>query len=144
MSKALDKAFKQATKKLKKAGEDIFKLSKPVSTFLFVYSAQGVIDNGGYKYFFESDWPNNPPYSNFINAYEEIGCEKQAIDFNRVVSSFPFENPHLNESARQKYIDDNYDEDEIEVKGWGEALCGDKEVWPKLEEYYLQNKEQFV
>ena len=144
MDKELDKAFEKAKEKLGSASQDIEKLSKPVSTLLLVYSAQEVIDNGGYEYFFESIWTNNPPYSKFINAYHEIGCEKQAIDFNRVALSFPFENPHLNESAREKYINDNYDEGEFKVIGWGDALCGDEEVWTKLKKYYLQKKEHFI
>ena len=144
MADAIDTAYEQATKKLHGVGDDIAKLPKSVSTFLLVYSAQGVIDNGGYQYFFESDWPGNPAYSTFIDAYREIGCEQQAADFARVVSSFPFETPHLHESARNTYMCDNLDEDEREVKGWGDALCGDEEVWSTLANYYLQNKEHFV
>ena len=109
-----------------------------------VYSAQGVIDNGGYRYFFESDWPDNPQYSKFVDAYSAIGCIKQSKDIGRVVSSFPFDNPHLYESERIKYIEDNFDDDEYEVKGWGDTLCGDAEVWEKLESYYRNNKDDFV
>ena len=60
------------------------------------------------------------------------------------MSTFPFENPHLNESKRVKFIEANYDEDEFEVKEWGEKLCGDTEVWEKLESYYLENIKDFV
>jgi|GEM_PF-752194 len=144
MAKNIDKAFKQATIKLKKVNENINDLPRSVATFLIAYSAQGVIDNGGYRYFFEADWPNNPPYSKFVEAYFIIGCVKQSQDIDRVVSTFPFENPHLNESRRIEFIEANYDEDELEVPGWGEKLCGDTDVWEKLEGYYLENINDFV
>ena len=108
-----------------------------------VYSAQGVIGNGGYYYFFEHDWPNDPPYSKFIDAYLEIGCSSQSNDLARVVSTFPFDNPHLNKNARNKYMDENYDEKKYEVKDWGDALCGDDEVWEKLKAYYLKKYRWF-
>ena len=144
MTENIDKAFSKATIKLKKVNEQIDALPRSVVTFLLVYSAQGVIDNGGYQYFFEADWPGNPPYSKFIEAYSEIGCEKQSHDIERVVTTFPFENPHLNERERVKFIETNYDEDNLEVQGWGEMLCGDNEVWEKLESYYLENINDFV
>ena len=144
MTNNIDKAFEQATIKLKKVDDHIDDLPRSVANFLIVYSAQGVIDNGGYRYFFGADWPNNPPYSKFVGAYSAIGCVKQSHDMDRVVSTFPFENPHLSESKRIKFIEANYDEDEFEVKGWGEMLCGDNDVWEKLESYYLENIKDFV
>jgi len=140
----LDNAYEQAAEQLNRVGGNHAELPNEASIFLLVYSAQGVLDNGGYRYFFESNWPNHPPYSKFIDAYRETGCEKQADDFARVVASFPFENPHVNDSTRNRFINDNLDEDESEVKGWGDALCGDEEVWSKLEQFYLQNEGVFI
>lgn len=137
-------AFKKAVKMLYKANDNIELLPPTVSFFLLVHSAQGVIDNGGYRYFFESDWPNNPPYSRFVNAYNAIGCNKQAHELARVVSTFPFDSPHLKKEYRNKYMTENYNDDNHEIKGWGDALCGDKEVWEKLKQYYLINKKEFV
>ncbi len=144
MTDPISNAFDQATAKLKIVGDNIDLLPRSVGTFLMVHSAQGVIDNGGYCYFFEANWSNDLPYSKFVSAYFEIGCEEQSKDFARVVSTFPFEDPHINSVARNNFMDENYDEDENEVKGWGDALCGDEEVWSKLEAYYLNNKEDFV
>ena len=69
----LDKASEIAFKKLGEAGERMEDLEDPYKTVAIIYSAQGVIDNGGMGYFFENDWPNNPPYSVFADAYERIG-----------------------------------------------------------------------
>jgi hypothetical protein len=137
-------AFKKAVKLLDKAHDDMGLLPPEVSTFLFVHSAQGVIDNGGYLYFFESNWPNNPSYSKFVESYRAIGCEKQANELARVISTFSFDNAHLEEDLRNKYMDDNYDENKCEIKGWGNDLCGDEKVWAKLEQYYISNKKKFA
>ena len=143
-SDPISDGFKKAVKKLDKAKDNIDLLPQSVTTFLFVHSAQGVIDNGSYEYFFGSDWPKKPPYSRFVEAYSAIGCKNQAKELARVVSTFPFDNPHLKESSRKKYMKENYDDENYHVKGWGNKLCGDKEVWEKLEKYYLRNKKDFA
>jgi neutral trehalase len=144
MTGAIDTALQQAATKLRKVDGRIDDLPQSVANLLLVYSAQGKIDNGGYQYFFEEDWRSSPPYSRFVAAYLAIGCGEQAEDMDRVVSTFPFGNPHLNKSKREQYIKANYGEDEAEVKGWGDAHCGDPEVWEKLAGYYLENVEDFV
>ena len=140
----LNEAFDRMLVLLFLADDNTEKLPFEVQTFMYVNSAQGVIDNGGYRNFFGSDWPNNPTYSKFINAYRTIGCQSQADDFQKVSLSFPFDNPHLKEKERIKYMDDNYDEEGFCIKGWGDSLCGDNEVWEKLERYYKKNIEKFV
>jgi len=140
----VSEGFEKAKKLLEKADGNLNALPEAVATFLIVYSAQGVIDNGGYYYFFESDWPENPPYSKFIEAYAKIGCKKQSVELSRVASSFPFEAPHMKEAKRIKYMDENFDEDAYVVKGWGDAMCGDEEIWGKLEEFYLNTKSIFA
>jgi len=52
----LSEGFGKAEIKLKKASDDICRLPDAIRNFLLVYSAQGVIDNGGYRYFFQSNW----------------------------------------------------------------------------------------
>jgi len=71
---------------------------------------QPIIDNGGYKYFFEADWPDNPPYSDFINAYHRIGCISQAEELERIVNTFPFESPHLHCDQRNEFINTHWNE----------------------------------
>jgi hypothetical protein len=100
-----------------------------------IYSAQGVLDNGGYRYFFESDWEGQPDYSVFVQAYREIGCEAQAQELARVVATFDFADPHLHQDLRNRYMDERFDEESYEVRGWGDALCGDPEVYSKVHAY---------
>jgi len=128
---------------LQAASGDMTHLPEPVRIFLLVNGAQGVIDNGGYKYFFGADWPDNPPYEEFISAYEAIGCKSQAVDLRRVLATFPFAKPELHKDQRKAFIDENYDSEAYSVRGWGDALCGDKEVWRKLANYYEAHKAVF-
>jgi hypothetical protein len=63
-----------AQQMLTSVGDDMSRLPESVRIFLLVNGAQGVIDNGGYNCFFGQDWPGNPPYGDFADAYEAIGC----------------------------------------------------------------------
>ena len=65
---------------LKRAGNDVTRLSEPHRTVVVIHAAQGIIDNGGLIYFFESDWPGTPPYSVFSDAYRRIGKTDAADD----------------------------------------------------------------
>jgi hypothetical protein len=75
-----------------------------VTVFL---GAQGVIDNGGFIYFFEQDWTDNPPYSVFAAAYRAIGADKCAECIEVAASIFPFSDPHLYWKARRDYLSEN-------------------------------------
>src|SRR2546423_2580239 len=135
--------FSEAEELLESAGGDIARLPEPVRVFLLLHGAQGTIDNGGYEYFFGSNWPGCPNYEDFISAYETIGCHAQAADLRRVVATFPFPDPQLHEDRRKAYIEENYDEDSYSVRGWGNALCGDSDVWEKLADYYESHRNDF-
>src|SRR4051812_22438859 len=102
-------AIDAAEDKLASVGDDMSLLPETVRVFLLVNGAQGVIDNGGYRYFFGQDWPGTPPYEDFISAYEAIGCRQQAADLRRVIATFPFSDPHLCKEKRQAFIDAHYD-----------------------------------
>jgi len=132
-----------AQRMLSAANDDIAQLPEPVQVFLKVNGAQGVLDNGGFRYFFESDWPGNPPYEDFASAYEAIGCWKQATELRRVVETFPFPEPHLHKDKRNEYIEANYDPEKMHVRDWGDELCGDDEIWKKLAAYYDWHKPHF-
>ena len=70
-----------------------------------VEQAQGVIDNGGFQYFFENDWPENPSYSVFVDAFRRIGAQEAADCIQDVMEMFPFTNPHLDYQMRREYMD---------------------------------------
>ncbi len=137
-------AFEQALGKIEEVGQDLARLPEAVRVFVLVHGAQGVIDNGGYPYFFGQDWPGNPAYQEFISAYEIIGCRRQASELHKIVGTFPFPNAHLDRNRRRAFMKSNYDRATDCVRGWGDALCGDKGVWKKLARYYTTHKHDFA
>ena len=88
----LDLASETSLKELDKVEVNIQILDEPFKTIATVYSAQGIIDNGGLEYFFESDFPDNPSYQLFIDAYTEIGAVEEAKCIQQSLSFFDISN----------------------------------------------------
>lgn len=45
----------------------------------------GIIENGGFRFFFENDWPDGVTYERFIDAYKAIGASESAQCLNEVL-----------------------------------------------------------
>ena len=113
----------------------------PQQTVAILYSVQAIIDNGGFQYLFENDFPFNPPYSKFVEAYRRIGSHQVAERLANAVAMFPFENPHLKQAERLKFMETL--EEENEFFALGDEVCGDKQVWTALQEYAKKNAMSF-
>ena len=103
--KTLAKAIKFTLAEVKRAGNDLFKLPRPLQVVALVHAAQGIIDNGGLQYFFEADFPDNPPYSVFSDAYRAIGSVKGADALDQAASMFDFRSPHKHRTERNHFLD---------------------------------------
>ena len=114
------------------AGHDISKFGDPYLTIKLVLGAQATIDNGGLNYFFENDWPGNPPYSYFVDAYERIACSASAKSIAHAAKSFGVERPEADYLFRRKFMAENYDEKRRTVKGWPDPVFGSQSVWHHL------------
>src|SRR4051794_17041806 len=93
----LERASDYAFSRLKEAGNRPSDLALPLQTVVVISSAQGIIDNGGLEYFYESDFPGNPPYSFIAEAYRRIGAVGAAECIEKTASMFPFPEPHRHE-----------------------------------------------
>ena len=82
-----------------------YKLDEPLATFWAVEKAQGVTDNGGFQYFFENDWPEQPPYSLFVEAFRRIGAQEAADCLEQAVAIFPSTSPQLDYQMRRNHMD---------------------------------------
>jgi len=146
----LRNASDAADVELKRAGNDITKLSEPHLTVAIIHASKGIIDNGGLVYFFESDWPGTPPYSIFSDAYRRIGKTDAADDIDRAVDSFGFDHPERRRQLRQDFMDTQFggeDDDGEETEGlwevqWTDRICGDDTVWDALAEWIQQHTTQ--
>jgi Domain of unknown function (DUF4375) len=85
----------------------IFSLPWVTQVVTVVLGAHQYIDNGGFIYFFEGDYPGNPPYSIFADAFRAIGADESAECIEVAVSQFPFAEPHLHGDARRDYLRDH-------------------------------------
>jgi len=142
-SNQLDHAFKHTFAKLDAAGGDIGKLPLPLQTVAVVSSAQGMIDNGGFRYFFENDWPGQPPYSYFVDAYRRIGAVDAAQAFEEAVAVFPFEDPHKQAKKRNEVLERYQDDPADPLERLSDRVCGNETIWQQLEQYVTTNAAAF-
>lgn len=126
-----------------KAAGALRKCAVPVQVVLLVDSAQGVIDNGGLQYFYEVDFEEQGPYSDFVEAYRAIGAEDAAGLLERSIGLFPFANPHFHHEKRQLWLDEVREDENHEFNGVSDKLIGHKGVFPKLKEYMARHLEHF-
>jgi hypothetical protein len=142
----LDRAIDYAMAQVALAGS-LDKLPMPVRTVLLVHNAQGIIDNGGLQYFFESDFPANPPYALFVDAYRAIGADAEATALADAVKLFPFEEPHKHQRRRdeflEQYLDGGAHRPDSPFEPFTDQLCGNKMVWRLLEAYVERNATVF-
>ena len=106
-------------------------------------TAQGIIDNGGLEYFYESDFPANPPYSLFVEAFRRIGAESVASCIEDTSRMFPFPQPHLHESRRQQWLDAVKNDETHEFVRLSRRACGDESVFRKLAEYVERHRSAY-
>ena len=119
----------------------------PVFVVWAVGNAQGVTDNGGFQFFFESNWPETPCYDVFIGAFREIGANEAADCFEKAVSLFPFENPQLDCDGRMEYMEvsrllPQERTSEIDILGDRVVEISD-ETYAKLSDYVLNHRSYF-
>jgi hypothetical protein len=131
----LDKVSDIAFAELDKVGGNIEELPVQYRTIVIVCSAQGVIDNGGLEYFFESDFPGNPLYKLFIDAYREIGATGAAYTIEKSLAYFETTQPELNIEMRLKFLESLSDDESHEFSKLSSKICGDASVWSLLEKY---------
>ena len=129
--------------RFEKWGRDKTRLPVEFPTFLIVESAQGIIDNGGLQYFFESDWDDKPPYQEFCDAYARIEAREAAKWLAEAVELFPFADPHLHQERRNEALERLWESEAGKLADLDNKLCGCELVWRKLFEYVLRHGAMF-
>jgi hypothetical protein len=114
-------------------------LPAPARTIILVSTAQGLIDNGGLQYFFESNFEDSTPYEDFCDAYRDIGAVDAAALLREAVAMFPFPVPHLHAEQRCLRLEQLWKEND-RFAALDSKLCGDDSVWERLEEFALKHK----
>ena len=139
LTSAIDNAFAE----LERSGGNLDRLPAILQTVVIIVSAQGVIDDGELQYFFEDDFPNNPPYSLFADAYRAIGADAAANAIDSAVALFPFTEPQLFKAKRNEFMASFVDEDGDPVDNpferFSNQLCGNESIWQALEAFVARH-----
>lgn len=133
----LEKATEMALRELDRAEGNLDQLNGPVRNVALVCCAQGVIDNGGLRYFFENDWPGQPPYVVFADAYRAIGADDLAVAIETAALDFPFPAPERDASARNAFL---AQAGEARFEALERQL--ESEPWILLERYVIEHREE--
>ena len=89
-----------------RASFDINKLPEVPRNVVAVVTAQAIIDNSGFRSFFESEFDGKPDYQLFVNAYKAIGADESARAIESVLAMFPEGRPPENWRQKQKYLEE--------------------------------------
>lgn len=140
-TKFLDQATDDLYKKLDEVGGDPLKLPAVLQPVVLLMTMQGMIDNGGFRYPLEWDFPFTPPYSVFSDAYRTIGAQDAANRLDKAVAMFPFPYPERESEQRNQFMDGLKEDDEFFLLG--DAVCGDETIWQLLDAYVQKNAAAF-
>ena len=140
---ALGEPYNRALVRLQAAGGDLQALPVELQTLLLVESAQGIIDNGGLEYFYEADFPNNPPYALFVAAYRRIGASAVADCLEASSLLFPFDEPQYFEPLRQLWLEKFRADPGHAFARLAREIGEDATVWDRLAEYVRSHRAAF-
>jgi len=141
--RVLDQASDYAFARLNEVGGDIGRIPEVLRTLVLVYRAQRIIDDGGLEYFYLSDYPGQPSYIEFVEAYQRIGAQRAAECIRRSSQLFGVPQPHKNRVARQAVLSDQQSR-EVQVLKWLNGdICGDASVWESLAVYATDHGDEF-
>ncbi len=128
---------------LKSLNNDISCMPTSLQTFLRVYLAQGILDNGGLQYFFESNFEDCPPYSVFVDAYVTVGAADAAKLLDQAVAMFNDPDAHLDANARQAVMESLWNDPSEGFADLDLKLCGYESVWDDLRQFVLSHRDEF-
>jgi hypothetical protein len=137
----LDAAIDEIYVRLDEVGGDPMNLPEEMRPIALLYTFQAMVDNGGFRYPMEADFPFTPPYSIFVDAYRAVGAESAAALLEDSLARFPMSNPHLDTEARNAFLDSLNEENQFFQNG--DKVCGDEAVWQQMEAYVTQRPSVF-
>jgi hypothetical protein len=138
----LDLATEGLYKELERVDNDFSKIPEITRPIALLYMFQGMVDNGGFQYPMENNFPGCPPYSAFVDAYRSIGALEAATALEQAVALFPFDHPERNEDARCEFFE-SIEEDSL-FDQLSRKVCGDESIWKSMDEYVAKHHKDFA
>lgn len=122
---------------------DIHKLSDTERNLVAVVTAQALIDNGGFRYFFESHIQDSADYTLFVDAYQTVGAEDSAQVIDQALSLFPEKKPPSDYHERRRLLDRIFTEGEGTAKSLENQILGVESNYTKAAAYARANQDKF-
>lgn len=120
--------------------DDYTRLSQPEQVVLLVWNASGIIDNGGFQYFYELT-------SNMTDvawAYEELGYVEAAAACRQSMDLFPHSIPPQGHDKRNRLLERRQQVSEAMWEPLNKVLWGVTDQLPaRLARYVRSNREAF-
>jgi hypothetical protein len=130
-----------------KADFDISQIPDEHRHVVAAVTAQAIIDNGGFRYFFTSHFKGRPDYQMIVEAYSKIGAKESADAINQALMMFPDGAPPEELDERERYIDSIFGKDSQHAKQLGEIeskVSGKMENYSLAANYVRENADKFV
>ena len=138
----LDLAVEGLYKELGRVDNDLSKIPPVTVPIALLYMFQGTVDNGGFQYPMETDFPGCPPYSAFVEAYQRIGANEAAKALEQAVALFPFDHPEHKAQARCEFFG-SLEEGSL-FEQLSDKVCGDESIWKRMDEYVATHHDAFA
>lgn len=120
------------------AQTDFAALPQIVRPVITTCSAQGIIDNGGFPFLFECDWPGLVDWNVFPDDFEAVGHTEGAEAIRAALSLFPQGQPQRDLRVRRKYIFDVLGGLDGELGTLDSAICGRSALLEQLLVCYIK------
>jgi hypothetical protein len=137
----LDHAADGVYERLEAVGGNPLMLPSVLQPIALLYTFQAMVDNGGFQYPMENDFPFAPPYPAFSAAYRQIGAEQAADSLDKAVALFPFSHPESENAQRLEFFASIPEDHEFYVLS--DLVCGDGTVWQLMEKYVMAHPDSF-
>ena len=124
-------------------GNDMTTMPDVERNIVAVITAQAVIDNGGFRYFFETDFDGKPHYNIFVEAYDQIGATESAGSIEQMLAHFPDKTPPEDHGKRRKYLDGVFKSPDAspELKIIENMILGRVENYASVARYIRANRD---
>jgi len=103
---------------------------------IIAYNAQGVVDNGGFAYFFEADFPGKTHHQ-VAESFRRLDLAEHANLIEKMMALFPEGTPHQDIYARIAFIAERFHWDRDEDRN-SDVRNADNYFWDHSEEVYSQ------
>ena len=121
-------------------------LPDPHRAVLLTWYAMGIIDNGGFHFFFEHDFSGDPGFTLTAEAFDEIGCHSAAQAVRDAIALFPKGKVIADIEDRLKLFESTPESRRtaLNKKFWAASNVGMGEICVKLAAYIRNHQADFA